>query len=98
MNDIASFERRELLAMDAAARAGFVEARLVAWIAALRPPGAGPFDGSTRLSDLGVDSLDLVDVKFELDQLIGLELDIELFVRNPTLRELAQDSLRAGGL
>jgi acyl carrier protein len=89
---------RELLALDADARARFVEARLVEWIGSLRPPDAEQFDGSRRISELGVDSLDLVDVKFELDQLIGTELDIALFVTNPTIRELAQASLRAVGL
>ncbi len=89
---------QELLDMDADARVQFVEARLVACISSVRPPRAEPFDGSTRLSDLGLDSLQLVDVKFELDQLIGMELDVELFLSNPTVRELAQESLRAGGL
>lgn len=89
---------RELLGTAPEARAQFVEARLVAWIAAARPPGAPGFDGSVRLSDLGVDSLQLVDIKFELDQLVGQELDVDLFIKNPTLRELAQDSLRVSGL
>lgn len=89
---------RELLGTAPEARAQFVEARLVGWIAAARPPGAPGFDGSVRLSDLGVDSLQLVDIKFELDQLVGQELDVDLFIKNPTLRELAQDSLRVSGL
>jgi acyl carrier protein len=89
---------QELLKLDANARSQFVEARLVACIGSVRPPRAEPFDGSTRLSDLGLDSLQLVDVKFELDHLIGMELDIDLFLSNPTVRELAQQSLRAGGL
>jgi acyl carrier protein len=96
--DSAELGHQELLDMDAAARVQFVEARLVACIGSVRPAGAEPFDGSTRLSDLGLDSLQLVDLKFELDQLVGMELDIGLFVTNPALRELAQASLRACGL
>lgn len=96
--DSPSTAHQELLATAADSRARFVEARLVGWIAAARSPDAPPFDGSVRLSDLGVDSLQLVDIKFELDQLVGTELDIGLFIKNPTLRELTQESLRVSGL
>ncbi len=96
--DTSSTTHRELLGVAADARIQFVETRLVGWIAAARPADAPPFDGSMRLSDLGVDSLQLVDIKFELDQLVGYELDVSLFIKNPTLRELAQESLRVSGL
>jgi acyl carrier protein len=96
--DSPSTAHQELLRIAADSRARFVEARLVGWIAAARAPDAPPFDGLVQLSDLGVDSLQLVDIKFELDQLVGTELDIGLFIKNPTLRELAQGSLRASGL
>lgn len=96
---------QELLTIEAGAREQFVESRLVAWIVAARSHDAQAadksprsFDGSTRISDLGIDSLQLVDIKFELDELVGQELDVGLFVRNPTIRELAQESLRACGL
>ena len=79
-------------------RVQFVEECIIGWIAAARSADAAPFDGSVRLSDLGVDSLQLVDIKFELDQMVGQELDIGLFIKNPTLRELAQESLRVCGL
>jgi len=93
-----SSEHQELLALDAGARVAFVESHLVRWIAAARSPEGQPLDASTRLSDLGIDSLQLVDIKFELDQLVGTELDVSLFIKNPTVRELAQEVLRANGL
>lgn len=97
---------QELLAIEPDARVQFVESRLVAWIDAARSQEAQPsdespsrqIDGSTPLSELGVDSLQLVDIKFELDELVGRELDVGLFIRNPTIRELAQESLRACNL
>ena len=97
---------QELLAMGAGSRAEFVESRLLAWIGAARSAEGEPidkstarlFDGATHLSDLGIDSLQLVDIKFELDELVGRELDVSLFIRNPTIRELAQECLRACGL
>lgn len=97
---------QELLAIEAGARVQFVESRLIACVVAARSndaqasykPPARPFDGSTRISDLGIDSLQLVDIKFELDELVGQELDVGLFIRNPTIRELAQESLQACGL
>jgi hypothetical protein len=105
---------QQLLAMEAGSRVAFVESRLLAWIAAARSAEgepfdkstarpfdkstARPFDGATHLSDLGIDSLQLVDIKFELDELVGRELDVSLFIRNPTIGELARECLRACGL
>jgi acyl carrier protein len=89
---------RELLAIEVGSRANFVESRLVAWITAARSPEAPPFDAATQISDLGIDSLQLVDIKFELDDMLGKELDVALFISNPTIRELARESLRVCGL
>jgi len=47
------------------------------------------FDGNTRLADLAIDSIQLVELKFVLDQLVGKELDVNLFITNPTVHELA---------
>jgi acyl carrier protein len=101
-----SLAHQELLAMDAGSRVEHVESRLVSWIGAARladarsleEPTIPPLDSSARLSDLGIDSLQLVDIKFELDELVGKELDVGVFIRNPTIRELAQESLRVCGL
>ncbi|MES2522485.1 MAG: acyl carrier protein [Gemmatimonadota bacterium] len=46
-------------------------------------------DGGTHLSDLAIDSIHLVEMKFALDQLVGVELDVNLFIANPTVHELA---------
>jgi hypothetical protein len=89
---------QELVGMDPTARVQFVESRLIAWIGAARETVDEPFDGSSRLSDLGVDSLKMVDIKFELDQLVGMELDASLFICNPTVHELAKESLSSSGL
>lgn len=89
---------QDLLDIAPAERPQFVESYLLASIRALRPEGGVEFDATTRLADLGIDSLQLVELKFGLDQLIGVELDAEIVMSNPTVRELAEKSLRACGL
>jgi len=79
-------------------RLQFVESYLVASIRALLPEADPRLDATTRLADLGIDSLQLVELKFGLDQVIGMELDAEVLMSNPTVRELAETSLRACGL
>ena len=79
-------------------RAQLLENYLVGAIAALRPPDAPGIDSSARLADLGIDSLQVVELKFGLDQLLGEESDVAIIIANPTIRELAQNSLRAAGL
>lgn len=79
-------------------RAGLVEAFLLASIGALTPPVPGPVTAASRLADLGIDSLQLVELKFGLDQVLGRELDIELIIGNPTVGGLARDGVRAAGL
>jgi acyl carrier protein len=76
-------------------RPQLLEDYLVASIAALRPPGAPGIDASAHLADLGIDSLQVVELKFGLDQLLGEESDVAIIIANPTIRELAQHSVRA---
>jgi hypothetical protein len=76
-------------------RAQLVEDYLVASIAALRPPDAPCVDASSHLADIGVDSLQVVELKFGLDQLLGEESDVAIIIANPTIRELAHQSVRA---
>jgi acyl carrier protein len=87
----------DLLSVSADERVRLVESYLLASIRALRP-GDAPFDASTRLADLAIDSIQVVELKFGLDQLIGRELDVDVIISNPTIRELAETSLRASGL
>ena len=77
-------------AAGATERAQIAETLMTAWILATRPGQASWFDGSTHLSDLAIDSIQLVELKFALDQLAGVELDVNLFITNPTVRELAE--------
>ncbi|WP_454759746.1 acyl carrier protein [Caulobacter segnis] len=79
-------------------RAHLVEAFLLATIAGPRPDQAKPADASARLGDLAIDSLQIVELKFELDQVLGVEADIELIIDNPTIRELAVNGVRSVGL
>lgn len=90
--------KAQLAGAPAAERVRLVEAYLVASIRALRPPPAGTVDASCRLADLAIDSLQVVELKFGLDQVLGHELDIELIITNPTIGELAAGSVRAAGL
>jgi acyl-CoA synthetase (AMP-forming)/AMP-acid ligase II/cytochrome P450/acyl carrier protein len=46
-------------------------------------------DGSQQLDALGVDSIRLVDLKLELDNLVQQEIDVDDFMSNPTVAELA---------
>jgi hypothetical protein len=79
-------------------RAQILEDYLVASIAALRPPDAPGIDASAHLADLGIDSLQVVELKFGLDQVLGEESDVAIIIANPTIRELAQSSIRAARL
>ena len=88
----------DLLNIPAADRVQFVESYVVASIAAFRPAGAAAFDASAHLSDLAIDSLQVVELKLGLDQLLGRELDVGIIVANPTIHELAEEGLRACGL
>jgi acyl carrier protein len=80
-------------------RPRMVEAYLLASVRALRPDAdersVGP---DTQLSDLAIDSIQVVELKFGLDQVVGTELDAELVITNPTIRELAERSVVAAGL
>jgi acyl carrier protein len=79
-----------------AARVQLVEDVIVASLRATRPSQPDWFDGTTHLADLAIDSIQLVEMKFALDQLVGQELDIAVFVTNPTLHELATSIAAAG--
>jgi acyl carrier protein len=58
-------------------------------VLALRyPPGEAPSE-TNRLTELGLDSLQFVELKFALDTLVGDELDIEPFAEDPCLKDLA---------
>jgi acyl carrier protein len=96
LQDPALLTHAELAAAPANDRVRLVEAFLLASIAALHPETS--VDASRHLADLGIDSLQVVELKFGLDQVLGQELDVELIVSNPTIGELAANSLRAAGL
>jgi acyl carrier protein len=88
----------QLLAAPAEERVALVEAYLLASISALKPDATEAINPAERLADLGIDSLQVVELKFGLDQVLGQELDVELIINNPTIGELAAESVRAAGL
>ena len=94
----AQLTREQLLAAPSGERAQLVEAYLLASVRALRKDAGAQIEPTTQLSDLAIDSIQIVDLKFGIDQLLGQELDIELFITNPSIRELAANSVRAVGL
>jgi acyl carrier protein len=96
--DPALLTKAELAGAPAEARVGLLEAYLLASIRALNPEGTGTVDASSRLADLAIDSLQVVELKFGLDQVLGQEVDIELIISNPTIGELAANGVRAAGL
>ena len=77
-------------------RVQLVEHQIVTSLQALRPGQPVQFDGQTHLADLSIDSIQLVELKFALDQLVGVELDVSLFIANPTVHELATSAAAAG--
>ncbi|MET0338605.1 MAG: acyl carrier protein [Caulobacter sp.] len=79
-------------------RARLVEEFLLDTVRVLRPASAAPIDGTVRLAEVGIDSLQVVELKFELDQVLGIEADIELIIDNPTIAELAANGVRGAGL
>jgi acyl carrier protein len=79
-------------------RARLVEEFLLATIGSLQADPVKSIEASVRLGDLAIDSLQIVELKFELDQILGVEADIELIIDNPTVRELAANSVRSVGL
>jgi acyl carrier protein len=88
----------QLAAAPADERVRLVEGYLLASIGALKPDTTETIEASHRLADLGIDSLQVVELKFGLDQVLGQELEVELIINNPTVGELAAESVRAAGL
>jgi acyl carrier protein len=70
-------------------RVQLVETLIASSLQTLRPGQSASFDGTTHLADLAIDSIQLVELKFALDQLVGVDLDVNIFISNPTLNELA---------
>ena len=90
---------QQLLAANPADRSALVEAHLLASVRALRADLETAAIGvDTHLSDLAIDSVQIVELKFGLDELVGTELDVDLIASNPTLRQLAERSVAAAGL
>jgi len=96
--EAAQLTRLQLEATPAAQRADLVEAFLLSSIIALNPTRTEAVSASSRLADLGIDSIQLVELKFGLDQALGHEIDVELIIGNPTVGELARSGVRAAGL
>jgi acyl carrier protein len=88
----------QLAGAPADARVGLVEAYLLASIRALNPGSTAQVDTASRLADLSIDSLQIIELKFGLDQLLGQEVDIELVITNPSIGTLAATSVQAAGL
>lgn len=97
-HDPALLTHPQLAAAPADQRVGLVEAYLLAAISALHPASTETLDPAQQLADLRIDSLQIVELKFGLDQVLGHEIDIELIISNPTVGELAANSVRDAGL
>lgn len=72
-------------------RVQIAEQLITSWILGTRPGQPAWFDGNTHLADLAIDSIQLVELKFALDQLAGMEVDVSVFIANPTVSGLAKD-------
>ncbi|MGE3277355.1 MAG: acyl carrier protein [Vicinamibacterales bacterium] len=78
-------------------RVQLVEDLIVSRVRALRPGEPAWFDANTKLADLAIDSIQLVELKFAVEQLVGAEVDVALLIVNPTVRELAEQCAGLGG-
>lgn len=96
--DPALLTHAQLRGADSAERVPLLEAYLLASIRALKPEAPDTVTASCHLADLAIDSLQVVELKFGLDQVLGEELDVELIISNPTIAELAAKGARAAGL
>ena len=98
--DAMQLTRENLLGAPPPERARLVEAYLLGSVRALRAAGGadGQVTADTPLADLAIDSIQVVELKFGLDQLVGIELDVELILTNPTIRELSEYSVVDAGL
>lgn len=86
--------RQQLTDTPPADRLAKVEEYALALLASLREPGARPLDATSRLADAGVDSIQVVELKFSLDELLGYESDVERYISNPSIRQLAEHIVR----
>ena len=93
-----SLTRTQLQESDPHDRVALLQEYALAVLSTLRPPGSAPLDGASRLAESGVDSLQVVELKFSLDELLGRESDVDIFISNPTIRQLAEKMLQAAGL
>jgi acyl carrier protein len=90
--------RDQLRQTDPAGRALLVENYAIHLLTSLRESGAGPIEPDAHLADIGVDSLQAVELKYSLDELLGNESDVDLFISNPTIRTLAEELVRRARL
>lgn len=90
--------REQLRQADPAGRALIVEKYAIDLLTSLRESGSVPIEPDSRLADAGVDSLQAVELKYSLDELLGNESDVDLFISNPTIRSLAEELVRRARL
>jgi hypothetical protein len=95
---IISLTRSDLLKSDPADRVPLIEEYALSLLASGRTAGSTPLDAASRLADAGMDSLQVVELKFSLDELLGRESDVEMFISNPTIHQLAEAIVLASGL
>lgn len=88
----------QLRQADPAVRALIVQNYAIDLIKAHGQSGSAPVEPSARLADLGVDSLQAVELKYALDELLGHESDVDVFISNPSVRELAEEMVRRANL
>lgn len=88
MTEWPELTRHELLELAPEAREPRILGYIQAVVLALREGEGKAPQPTDRLTELGLDSLQFVELKFALDTLAGDELDIELFVADPPLSEV----------
>jgi hypothetical protein len=93
-----SLTRSDLLESDPCDRVALVETYVLSLLASTRTSGSTPLEATTHMAEAGMDSLQVVELKFSLDELLGRESDVELFISNPTIGELSRAIVAAAGL
>lgn len=87
--NVSELSHEQLINAQPAQRKLLVMAFMKTFIANALETDPSMVDGSQHLDSLGIDSICLVDLKLELDKLVQDEIDVDDFMVNPTLSDLA---------
>jgi cytochrome P450/acyl carrier protein len=93
MTDTFMLNPELLLSMPVADRSAQLTIFLKKEIGAILNSDPKLFESTQTISELGLDSIEFIELKIKLDAVIGIEFPLEIFVEIKTLDELAKEAL-----